>query len=225
VPSNTGSITNSASLLKIANNAAPIEITANTNSGRANQLVLTAAGAVGMGLNNPASNLQVTDGSNHSLMFFCGTTNKIQSMTDAGGAWVPFEIYAAGGFSLNPTGGLIGIGMAAGSSSYPLDISGSAGTGGAAGVMRLFASAQDVGLHILNTGAGGREYTLFSSGTGSGIGAGNFTIYDNGAGAARFQIGPAGQIALYALPAANPGAGTKQLWYDPADGNRVKFAP
>jgi hypothetical protein len=27
-----------------------------------------------------------------------------------------------------------------------------------------------------------------------------------------------------ALPGTNPGAGTKQLWYDPADSNRVKFA-
>lgn len=26
------------------------------------------------------------------------------------------------------------------------------------------------------------------------------------------------------LPAASPGAGTKQFWYDPADGNRVKYA-
>lgn len=26
------------------------------------------------------------------------------------------------------------------------------------------------------------------------------------------------------LRSTNPGAGTKQLWYDPADGNRVKFA-
>lgn len=26
------------------------------------------------------------------------------------------------------------------------------------------------------------------------------------------------------LPSANPGAGTKQLWYDPADGNRIKYA-
>jgi hypothetical protein len=34
-----------------------------------------------------------------------------------------------------------------------------------------------------------------------------------------------GGIVLPSLPSANPGAGSKQLWYDPADGNRVKFAP
>lgn len=27
------------------------------------------------------------------------------------------------------------------------------------------------------------------------------------------------------LRSTNPGAGSRQLWYDPADGNRVKFAP
>lgn len=32
-------------------------------------------------------------------------------------------------------------------------------------------------------------------------------------------------LSVGGLPNANPGAGTKQFWYDPADGNRVKFAP
>ena len=34
-----------------------------------------------------------------------------------------------------------------------------------------------------------------------------------------------GLISLPNLPASNPGAGSKRLWYDPADGNRVKYAP
>lgn len=33
-----------------------------------------------------------------------------------------------------------------------------------------------------------------------------------------------GSVKFAGLPSSNPGAGTKQLWYDPADGNRVKFA-
>ena len=33
-----------------------------------------------------------------------------------------------------------------------------------------------------------------------------------------------GNVAITNLPSASPGAGTRQLWYDPADGNRVKFA-
>jgi hypothetical protein len=34
-----------------------------------------------------------------------------------------------------------------------------------------------------------------------------------------------GAIVLTNLPSTAPAAGSKQLWYDPADGNRVKFMP
>lgn len=33
-----------------------------------------------------------------------------------------------------------------------------------------------------------------------------------------------GHMSLFNMPSSNPGAGSKKLWYDPADGNRVKFA-
>jgi len=42
-----------------------------------------------------------------------------------------------------------------------------------------------------------------------------FVIYDKPSGAS----GP-----MLNLPSSNPGAGSKQLWYDPADSDRVKFA-
>lgn len=32
-------------------------------------------------------------------------------------------------------------------------------------------------------------------------------------------------LTLKGLPSTNPGAGSNQIWYDPADSNRVKFAP
>jgi hypothetical protein len=32
-------------------------------------------------------------------------------------------------------------------------------------------------------------------------------------------------LAVSALPSVAPAAGSKQLWYDPADGNRVKYVP
>jgi hypothetical protein len=34
-----------------------------------------------------------------------------------------------------------------------------------------------------------------------------------------------GPVRIAALGSTNPGAGNGQLWYDPADGNRVKYAP
>jgi hypothetical protein len=32
-------------------------------------------------------------------------------------------------------------------------------------------------------------------------------------------------LVIGALPSSSPGAGTKRFWYDPADGNRVKYTP
>ena len=55
--------------------------------------------------------------------------------------------------------------------------------------------------------------------------SGLFQISDAG-GAARFTMdSTGGAIAMPNLTNVNPGAGTKRLWYDPADGNRVKYAP
>jgi len=34
-----------------------------------------------------------------------------------------------------------------------------------------------------------------------------------------------GNVLLTALPSTAPAAGSKQLWYDPADSNRVKYQP
>jgi hypothetical protein len=50
-------------------------------------------------------------------------------------------------------------------------------------------------------------------------------VFYTGATVERMRIGASGEIMIQNLPAGNPGAGSKQLWYDPADGNRVKFAP
>jgi hypothetical protein len=79
--------------------------------------------------------------------------------------------------------------------------------------------------------AGGEPYVVglryFQTNTVVWIGAdssGSFTICDAG-GSTRFLFGQSGSFAATTLPSANPGAGSKQFWYDPADGNRVKYAP
>lgn len=59
---------------------------------------------------------------------------------------------------------------------------------------------------------------------------GNFSIFTAAAGAnprtltLRFQVS-GGSLLAPNLPSADPGAGSKKFWYDPADGNRVKFTP
>ena len=61
-------------------------------------------------------------------------------------------------------------------------------------------------------------------GTGGGLYSGDFiACFINGA--LRFGVDQNGGIVAAGLPNANPGAGSKALWYDPADSNRVKYAP
>src|SRR5262245_5996987 len=60
-------------------------------------------------------------------------------------------------------------------------------------------------------------------------GAGNsgrfvFLTSNSGTLGARMVITATGGIQLPNLPSASPGAGSKQIWYDPADSNHVKFA-
>lgn len=59
---------------------------------------------------------------------------------------------------------------------------------------------------------------------GSGSFGGNFiALFLNSV--LKFAVDSTGGIAVPGLPSVNPGAGSKKLYYDPADGNRVKFAP
>jgi hypothetical protein len=53
--------------------------------------------------------------------------------------------------------------------------------------------------------------------------SGVFHIYHSG-GSSILSLDDGGVLALPLLPSANPGAGSKKLWYDPVDGNRVKYA-
>lgn len=64
----------------------------------------------------------------------------------------------------------------------------------------------------------GYSDTLFFTADGAG-----FLIFQIG-GVQRLILFPDGGIAIPTLPSAVPGAGSYRLWYDPADGNRVKFA-
>lgn len=62
---------------------------------------------------------------------------------------------------------------------------------------------------------GGEGGFIFYAQTGGGDGSMNEC----------FRIDGNGQCFMKRLRSTNPGAGSKQIWYDPADGNRVKFAP
>jgi hypothetical protein len=72
--------------------------------------------------------------------------------------------------------------------------------------------------------------TVISGGTITGtlaveanitITPGSLTV-QNGANVS--VLGPS-SFSMNALPSSSPGAGSKQFWYDPSDGDRVKYAP
>jgi hypothetical protein len=60
-----------------------------------------------------------------------------------------------------------------------------------------------------------------SAGQNSYMSASGF-LTSNG-GATQAFLGPS-ELSITGLPSSNPGAGSKKFWYDPSDGNRVKFA-
>lgn len=83
--------------------------------------------------------------------------------------------------------------------------------------------------NVASSGAGAEFYYNPTLNGGTAF----FQAFDRGASAAKnVEIyasaidlhATTGSIVLDSLPGSNPGAGTHQLWYDPTDSNRVKFA-
>ena len=70
--------------------------------------------------------------------------------------------------------------------------------------IRASGALTDIGLLLDNTTAGGRGYSLFSSGTGSGLGVGNFNIYDEVAGTTRLGITSGGNVGIGTTSPATP---------------------
>lgn len=90
---------------------------------------------------------------------------------------------------------------------------------GVSPVAWLDVKATDNADGIILRGSAGNKYLALQAEHEADTGG---ILYWNGSGFTAIAI--RGQLKLPELPSANPGAGTKKLWYDPADGNRVKFA-
>ena len=88
------------------------------------------------------------------------------------------------------------VGIATTSPTYPLVVANSAGVGQNQGAAEFTNSVVDTGVRIRNAAAGGRTWTLFSSGSGSGIGAGSFNIFDATANASRLSIDSSGKVGI-----------------------------
>jgi hypothetical protein len=68
----------------------------------------------------------------------------------------------------------------------------------------------------------GRPYCVIAAGSSSFT---NVPFAFHTADSSHYSaLGPA-SLTMTGLPSSNPGAGSKQFWYDPSDSNRIKYAP
>jgi hypothetical protein len=191
----------------------------------AERMSITAAGNVRIGVQSSEARLHVAGPSDVPSLTGTEATCVVQGDSSVrllmGGyhaAPSGFWLQAAfNGFAfpliLNPLGGNVGVATA--NPQALLHVSGAANELG--------------GIAISTQGEEANRYALYRRSDGSltfrGY-QGVFTGYSfrSSSDGEVFRISDNGQITIPFLPSGNPGAGTKQLWYDPADGNRVKYA-
>ena len=213
------------------------------NSGVGGSLLLNPnGGPVGIGtvpnsifhVRGTGSNGFILDNSDNNSTS-TGSWFRVSMGASTGNTYVSLQQFISGGsapgmLALNPLGGNVGIGTTNPTSRLAVETSGvtqalasfinnTAATNGNTTRLRLgphsgFSVSPELSPYI--------EGIVDVAGTGSsGIAIGTFS---GGGLAERLRLTGSGGIALPTLPSTNPGAGTKQLWYDPADGNRIKYA-
>lgn len=87
---------------------------------------------------------------------------------------------------------------------------GAAGSSSTSGIA-LDGGVADLAMRFYNTTAGGRDWRILSSGTGTGEGVGNFNIWDNTAQAARLSITSTGNVGIGTTSPLAPGGATAQV--------------
>jgi hypothetical protein len=154
------------------------------------------------------------------IMFPDGTVQN--SAANGGGSQTPWtsDIDAAG-HVLNNVGGYIGISGTPPwnppSSGQFLEIT----TYGAQGAIGTTDYATGSAFKLFIAGS---DVMTSSNSMRLQINASDLEFWNVDTGNLLFSISYDGAISFPYLPSTNPGAGSKQLWYDPSDGNRVKFA-
>jgi|SRR5215471_7752798 len=186
---------------------------------------VTSAGKVGIGTTNPAWTLDVTGDINASGSLRLNGA----ALSTAGNFWA-----AGSGGAIYYNGGNVGIGTT--NPQVLLDLPGYSPSNSAVrfGTMEFQTLTLNNGWWADNVFYNGSVYIYRNTGYGSVLTHANGNFYfstapsGTAAGTAtiteQFRIGPSGLIKILNLPSVNPGAGTKQLWYDPADSNRIKYA-
>jgi|SRR5215471_1204328 len=213
------------------------------NSPLAERMRITAAGNVGIGTASPQAQLHITSSAGNASMYMDATPGgghqwALLSANSSGGGWATASAFSivdntAGTLRLTiNASGNVGIGTT--SPQVLLDLpyvtSNSAVRFGS---MEFATTGLNLSFWSDNLWYNGSAWFYRNTGFGSQIGHWNGFIYfytaPSGTAAAtaamteQFKVGPSGLVKIANLPTVAPGAGSKQLWADPADGYRVKW--
>jgi hypothetical protein len=89
---------------------------------------------------------------------------------------------------------------------YPLRVTGSFGSAYSSGTAFFSGATGEAGIHVANSGSGGRDYALLTTSSASGLGGGKFFLVDAGNGAPRWTMDTAGQFYINEINAGSAGA-------------------
>lgn len=198
---------------------------------------LYSAGSIGIGTASPVMQLQV--GPAQGLLVISTAPNDLFGSANLRSVpGIGWQYIVAGGGSLwqlsagsefhfytAPTGGAAGA-TAAVTDRLTILSSGNVGIGTALPGLPLDVAATDCYIRARTTAAAATDTRLVADSVG-GCYVGSWSNHDFGIaanGGLKLVAKAGGGISIPNLPSTNPGAGSKQLWYDPADSNRVKFA-
>jgi hypothetical protein len=127
-----------------------------------------------------------------------GTTNPGTRLQVNGGVGIGYNASTAVPANVLQVAGNVGIGSTnpASTPGFPLVVTGGASAGYGYAGLQVLANNSEAGITVKNYGAGGRQYSVYSTATASGLGGGKFAIADVSASQARLIIDQNGNVGI-----------------------------
>lgn len=167
------------------------------------KMIVNSSGNVGIGLTNPSRRLSI-DAAGNVYMSFNESGTEISAIGCEPGVrpWLVFDPNLPAYTIFSDMSGNIGItnGLGIGTTTitYPLTVFNSVGGSSGWGNVQsaIISDGTEAGLLFSNTSAGGRNYTIISTGNASGIGGGKLSIGDATASSGRITIDNSGHVGI-----------------------------